>query len=135
MATADLKLVYGSGGGFTPSFFSGRLSIPSTSSGVLLTLTAPAGKRVRLTSLITTAPAGEPNISISADGVPVVTALTLTNGGNAANGNFSVGYPHHQSPGQGAGDIEYIQANNSIVITKTTGSIGAIIGYSYAYGE
>jgi hypothetical protein len=133
MATADLKLVYGSGGGFTPSFFSGRLSIPGGSSGVLLTLTAPAGKRVRLTGLIAPT-ANEPNISISADGVAVVTALTLSNGGNA-DGNFSVGYPYGQTPGQGAGDIAYIQANNTIVITKTTGSIGSGIAYSYAYGE
>jgi hypothetical protein len=45
----------------------------------------------------------------------------------AADGNFSVGYPYGQTPGQGAGDIDVHSSNNTIVITKTTGSIGTAL--------
>jgi hypothetical protein len=54
MATADLKLVYGGGGSFTPTFFSGALQLTSGATGTLLTITPPAGKKVRLTSLVMT---------------------------------------------------------------------------------
>lgn len=135
MATADLKLVYGGGGSFKPSFFSGRLQIASASSGTLLTLTPPAGKKVRLTGLIVTPTGSEANISITADGNAVITNLTLSVGTNGAAGNFSVGSPWVSSTGQGAGDIPYIDGISSIVIQKTTGSTAAAIAYSYAYGE
>jgi ABC-type nitrate/sulfonate/bicarbonate transport system substrate-binding protein len=135
MATADLKLVYGSGGGFTPSFFSGRLQIATASSGTLVTITAPAGKRVRLTGLITNPTATESGITVIADGNPVVSGLTLTNGFVAAVGSFTVGNNFNNSPGQGSGNIDYIQGNNTIVIQKDAGSTATAIAYSYAYGE
>lgn len=134
MATADLKILYGGGGNFVPSFFSGRLQVASGASGTLFTLTAPVGKRVRLAALITSPTGTESNISIVADGVTVVTNLTLSNGSNTAVGNFSIGYPY-QSSGQGAGDLPYIQANSTIVVSKTTGSTTTTIAYCYAYGD
>ena len=138
MATADLKLIYGSGGGdLNPSFFSGPLQIASGSTGTLLTLTAPAGKLVRLTGLACDA-SDEANISIVRDGVTVVTALTLaTASGTSVVGEFVVGSGMSSTPtsaGSGCAILPFVQGS-VIVISKSGGSTASIINYSYVYGD
>ncbi len=138
MATADLKLIYGSGGGdLNPSFFSGPLQIASGSTGTLLTLTAPAGKLVRLTGLISAA-TDEANITIVRDGVTVVTALTLSpESGTSVVGEFVVGSSMSNSAvsaGSGVNILPFVQGS-VITISKSGGSTASIINYSYIYGD
>lgn len=137
MATADLKLIYGGGGAFKPTFFSGVQNIASGSSGTLLTLTAPAGKKVRLTSLGCLAGFSETNITVTTDTGAVVTALTLQGSPTNAIGSFAVG---QMSVTTGGGSpsfvpIDYIDSISTIIITKTVGSTANDIYYSYAYGD
>jgi len=138
MATADLKLIYGGGGSFKPSFFSGGLSIPSGSSGALLTLTAPAGKKVRLLSL-NVASGTEAAIQVTSEGSTVIPSSTLTGSSVATGGAFGIGRIAGGNGG-GAGtvvnsSIDYIESNTTIVVTKTAGNTATAIFYSYAYGD
>lgn len=134
MATADLKIVYGSGGNIKASFLSGGLSIPSGSSGVLLTITPPAGKVVVLTALAAPAGVAEPNIKITANGTDIFTGGIS---GNAQGGGVSVGYSMGASTGSGAPNVVVppIVSTTAIVIEKTTGSTASILWYSYMFGE
>jgi hypothetical protein len=137
MATADLKLVYGGGGSFTATFFSGVLSVPSPASGTLVTITPPIGKKVRLTALGMAAGFTEANISVTANGAPVVTALTLIGSPTATVGTFAVG---QTSVTAGGGSptfaaIDHIDSIGPIVISKTTGSTAQPVYYSYAFGD
>jgi hypothetical protein len=136
MATADLKLIYGGGGSFRPTFFSGAQTIAAASSGTLVTITPPAGKKARLISLGSTAGTPETNIEVSVDGAVVVGPASLNNSVPAGSGAFSVG--NIPTAGSGAinnSSIEYLEGISSIVITKTSGSTAVNIYYSYAYGD
>lgn len=137
MATADLKLIYGGGGAFKPTFFSGTQNIASGSSGTLLTLTAPAGKKVRLTSLGLLAGFAESGITIATDTGDVVTALTLQGSPSTTTGTFAVGQMSTTSGGGSAvfNPIEYIDSISTIVVSKDSGSTTQPIYYSYAYGD
>lgn len=139
MATADLKLIYGSGGSFKPTFFSGVQQIAAASSGTLLTLTAPAGKKVRLLSLSCATGAAESNITVMAEGASVLTAQTLQGAPTTTVGAFSVGQYYGGNGGSTSSinntSIPFLESISTIVVTKTTGSTATIIYYSYAYGE
>lgn len=115
------------GGDYKPTFFSGRLTISSGATGTLLTLTAPAGKRIRLNGLAT-ASGTQSGISIVADGTTVVSALTL--GLNAATG-FTV---QANSGDSATGGIPYIEALSTIVISKNAGNTTQNLSYSYSEG-
>lgn len=131
MATADLKLIYG-GGSFKPTFFSGTQSVASGATGAIISITAPAGKKVRLLSLAT-ATGVESNVQVSTDTGIVVGPLILSNTGNDTNaGRFSVGLV---STGNGSGSIEYIESTASIVVEKTSGNTANAINYTYAFGD
>ena len=133
MATADLKLIYGGGGSFTPTFFSGALQIASGASGTLLTITPPIGKKVRLTALVmTNSGAAEAGISVLSGGSTVVGPLQLLSGAATGVGSFTVG---QVGSAAAANSIEYIESISSITITKSTGSTINTISYSYAFGD
>ncbi len=139
MATADLKLIYGGGGSFKPSFFSGGLSIPSGSSGALLTLTAPAGKKVRLLSLNVFSGLTEAAIQVTSEGSTVIPSSTLTGSSLATGGAFGIGRiagGNDTTVGVVVNSsIDYIESNTTIVVTKTVGNTTNVIYYSYAYGD
>lgn len=135
MATADLKLVYGSGGSFTPSFFSGALRIASGSSGTLLTITPPVGKKVRLMGLaMVTIGNTETGIIITASSGTVVNGLTLQSSATNTVGGFCVGQDAASAAGV-ASSIPYIDSTANLVISKSAGSTTSDIVYSYAYGD
>lgn len=133
MATADLKLIYGGGGSFVPSFFSGALQIAPGATGTILTITPPVGKKVRLTSLVVAnLGSSETNVSILSAGVTVIGPLTLSSAGGTVVGTFTVG----QTVNAGlANSIEYIESISSITITKSPGSTTVPVSYSYAFGD
>lgn len=132
MATADLKLIYG-GGSFKPTFFSGSLSVASGATGTILSITAPAGKKVRLTALLVDT-GTEANIQVSTDTGIVIGPLVLqpTSDG-AADGRFVVG-PNSAATRPTAG-IDYIESTSSIIVEKTSGATANTIRYAYAYGD
>ena len=135
MATADLKLVYGGGGSFTPSFFSGALRIATGSSGTLVTITPPAGKKVRLTGLATvTIGAIETGVSVSNSSGAIVSALSLHSSNSNIVGSFSVGQDVPNAAGA-AGSIPFIDSISAIVIAKAAGNTAVDIVYSYAFGD
>lgn len=137
MATADLKLIYGGGGGFAPSFFSGALRILAGATGTIITITAPVGKKVRLTALWSTS--DNADVSVLVNGSAVINALTLTKEPNAI-GAFAVGRVG-LSDGNGSvivgssSTIDYIESINTITVVKNTGSTVGSVFYSYAYGD
>lgn len=139
MATADLKLIYGGGGSFKPTFFSGVQAIASGSSGTLLIITAPAGKKVRLFSLFCPTGSAENNITLTAEGNAVVTAQTLQGAPTTTVNSFAVGQYYGGISGTSGAingtSIPYVESINTIVVTKTSGSTANIIYYSYAYGD
>lgn len=116
------------GGGFKPSFFSGALSVASGATGTIITLTAPAGKRVRLTSLS----GNDSTFTVNADGVSVVTALALSIAGQSG---FAVGKHTAASNTAQPGLIDYIEAFGTITVVKSAGSTANAVNYSYAYGD
>ena len=135
MATADLKIVYGSGGNIKASFLSGGLSIAPASSGVLLTITPPAGKVVVLTAFtLINGAAIEPNIKITANGTTIYTGGIA---GSAQGTGASIGYSMGTGVGNGAPNVVFppIVSTTSIVIEKTTGSTVSTLYYSYMFGE
>lgn len=135
MATADLKLVYGGGGSFNPSFFSGTLTIGSGSSGNILTITPPAGKKVRLTGLASNTSTTETGISVTTSQGTVVSALTLSHSSGSVNGQFCVASNLSVGGTPSTNGIPYIDSITTIVINKNTGSTVNNIFYSYAYGD
>ena len=136
MSTASLKSVFG-GGNYFPTFFSGTLIIAAGASGAIATITAPTGKKVRLTGLITVGSPGavEGGIRIATSYGNVVNGLTLTNGSNAV-GHFNIGF---NSVIGGFADsalaVPYIESADVITISKISGSTSNIIIYSYSFGD
>ncbi len=123
----------GGGGNFRPTFFSGSLQIAAGVTGAILTLTAPAGKKVRLMALC--ASAAEANISVSAQGSAVVANLTLSIGSGSQAGNFCVANNMSIGGAPSSNGIPYIESNETIVVSKSGGNTANTIWYSYAYGE
>lgn len=125
------------GGDFAPSSYTIGSIAPGVT-GTLLTITAPAGKKVRLIGL--TASGTQSGITVAKDGAAVVNATNLETG--AKTTGFVVG--NMSSPGGasgvgGTGDgvnvIPYIQGSQSITISKNAGNTVATIYYSYQYGD
>lgn len=134
MATADLKLIYGGGGSFTPTFFSGTLQVAAGASGTLLTITPPAGKKVRLMGLCC-ATNTEANITVSTDTGVVVGPLTLSIGSGSSIGHFAVASNLSIGGAPSTNGIPYIDSLSALIIQKTSGSTTNAINYSYAFGD
>lgn len=138
MADIPFSSLVGGGGDFKPSFFSGVLEIPAGVSGDILTLTAPEGKKIRLTALLSSTSSGtQTGVSIFSDGETVVNSLTLAfSSGSSGNvGVFVVGSAIVAiASGLGAGVLEYVEGSQ-IIINKSGEATSQIIRYSYAYGD
>lgn len=121
------------GGNFRPTFFSGSLQVAAGVTGAIITLTAPAGKKVRLVALC--AGAAEPNISVTAQGSAVVSNLTLSIGSGSQAGHFSVANNMSIGGAPSSNGLQYIESNTTIVVSKSGGNTANPIWYSYAYGD
>ena len=126
MASVKLGQLYG-GGGFTTSSFSLAQTISPGASGDILSITAPAGKKVRLDSFSPDAgQAGEVGITINVDGVDIVTNQTC-----GATSSFVIGKHLDSARWAGVDDV----VGNQITVTKVLGSTASILRYSYSFGE
>ena len=129
MSDILLKSMVGSGG-FLVKFASANINLGAGATGTIITLTPPAGQKVRLTGLMTNAGTDPISLTtINIGGVAVVTAVKLaknTAGPEIANG-FRIGY---NQPNQHflEGDIDEV-----IDIITDIGT-SQIIGYSYQFG-
>jgi ABC-type nitrate/sulfonate/bicarbonate transport system substrate-binding protein len=113
-----------SSGEFRPTFFSGVLDYSAGGTGTIITINAPAGKRIRLTLLANTS-TSQANISVIADGATVVNNLTLNSVSPTSVGHFIVGNFEW-------GAIGYVEAYSQITVVKTSGSAAQL---RYAYSE
>lgn len=124
-------------GVFVPSAYNIG-SIASGVTGTLLTITAPAGKKVRLTGL--SASALQSGISVLVDGATVINAIDLQVRAGTAGfviGNMSTpgGAGGIGSAGDGVNVIPYLQGYSTISIVKNAGNTVATIYYSHVYGD
>lgn len=123
MADVEIGSISGSQGSFvTRKFYNG--GIAAGASGDVLTITAPAGRRVRLDWLTSTG--GEQDIRVIVDGVSLTDITTLS--GSAG----SVGFEVRQN-GSTARDISDV-VGRQIIVRKISGSLVNVLGYSYSEG-
>lgn len=136
----DLSALGGGGGGFKASFFSANQQVPIGSTGDIITIVPPIGKKVMLSGLSCAAFAGgsEPGISILIGNKTVVSDKNLTSG-TTSNSNWFAILKTQQSSStvDSAGYIDYLLGDTDevIVINKMGGDTSKLINYSYAYGE
>lgn len=151
MAINLSDLIGGDGGGsskgpFQVTYFSGALLIPSGSSGTLLTITPPAGKRAKLLWLTSdTEDYGSITIERSNTGVVIndtVAAYSTSRNNNqyiigTVGGSVDADYSNSENVGalyDGVlGDID-----ESIIVKiwdQQGGSTNQALYYSYAYGD
>ena len=119
------------GGEFKATSCSGTLSIASGTSGTLATLTSTGGRKIRLTMMFP-ASGAESGITVTADGVAVVSNKQLASSTNTA-GNFAIGSMQSGTTCFN-GNINHIEALNSIVISKASGSTAGDILYATEQG-
>lgn len=101
----------------------GPMNIASGVTGDIATITAPAGKRVRL-NLMNVSSGNQAGISVIADGVTIVDELTLNVSTSFSPGAFNI------SP---AG-LPYVDASTSIIIRKNAGNTTQSINYAFSEG-
>ena len=118
---------FGGGGVFMPKFASSGLQVSSGSTGTLVTLTPPAGQRVRLFQLIG---AGTMTsfTTITIGGATVVNALRLSNAAST-----SIPVPFYLIGGQSSaqsltGELDEVLIISTDVATSHT------INYAYQFG-
>ena len=132
----SLSSIVKSGGDFITRFAGGG-TISSGNTGTLVTLTPPAGQRVRLTHLSTTEGVEQAGISVLIGSETIIDKLDL-NGARPLNATkFSVGsyqpYPistppvtnYHQFTGK---------VGEALVILKNAGNTVPILYYGYEFG-
>lgn len=121
------------GGGFVTKFVSASQVVASGASGDLITLTPPAGQKVKLTSLV--AFGVEALISITVNAVNVVTTKSLNSGDSVVVDQFSVGAANNT--GGEIADQEAISGGTDevIIVKKDSGTTGVNINFSYQFGE
>ena len=125
------------GGSFLSKFFSGSLTETTGSiTGDVLTLTPPAGQRVRLTSLAADdVSLTKSGTSVTVGATTVVNNLTLQATNTSADGNFIVSGSANVNPNVSSGFIDSITGNidEDIIINISVSSAGDIV-YSYQFG-
>lgn len=126
-----------SGGEFTPrAAISGNLTPPLF--GDILTITPPAGQKVRLTHLSTATPSDESGISVSFGASVLVSALALTGDNPSSGTRFSVGnYQPYAAATPPAGNFQYFtgKTDEPLIINKDIGGTSVTIYYGYEIGE
>ena len=121
------------GGGYRRNFVSGVLTIASGSTGTLVTLTPPAGQKVRLEALQavnSTTNAGNITVVVGAD--TVVTAKQLD--GNVGAGNFTIGIQSTQNGGNPSAIQSLTGSTDEVIVISVAGSTLATIYYNYSFG-
>lgn len=120
-------------GYFKATTCTGTLSIAAGSSGTLLTVSSTGGRKIRLTMLSVQLTGSEAGVSVTADGVAVLGPLTLATN-LQSSGSFSIGYGQDSSGRPYNGNVQFIEANNTITITKASGSTAGTIYYALEQG-
>lgn len=126
MADILLSKIAGSGipGGTITRTVSGTIDIPVSSSGTLATITCPSDRVAKLYHLVSTN--DEIDITIEINGVPVISATTVTLGNSTiSDGQICLGGDRFTDISISGGKGE------DIVIKKDTGSTSATIRYAY----
>lgn len=137
MSNINIPFAAGGGGDFKPSFFSGEVSIGTGQSGTFITLTPPAGKKVRLTLLIATGTT-EPSIAVANDiGTIITGTVRQNNGAGFGAGSFMVTAVGGLTDLSSQPALTYVESSvdGQITIEKTTGSTVSTLYYAYAYGD
>ena len=135
MQSGDLA----SGGGvFVPTFASGVLTILASSSGVLATITPPAGERVLLMGLVPEdANLVEANVKLEMGGQLIIQG-TLTSNITAVGNRWSVGETNAGGNPHPAAKLLSVLGgvDEAAVVTKTSGTTQAsrVIYYGYQFG-
>jgi hypothetical protein len=126
-----LSSVTGGGGGFVTTFVSGHQEIPASSSGDILVLTPPAGKKVKLTGLV----GAESGITITVGSETVIDALNLTSAATLSIDEFLLSHTANNTALQTVGYVQSIDGGTDEVITITASSptVG-VVDYSYQFG-
>ena len=111
----------------------------SISSGVIntiLTLTPPAGQRVRLTHLSTASGTNQLSISITIGGVTVI-AFGSVNGSDPSLGGFSIGsYQPYAAGNPPNGNYKYFTGATDEVLNIISSNVTTTtIYYGYQFGE
>lgn len=122
MADVEIGSISGSQGSFvTRKFYNG--TIAAGASGDVLTITAPAGRRVRLDWLTSVTGFGELSMRVIVDGTSITDITTLE-----AGSGFEV-----KQNGSTARDISDV-VGRQIIVRKISGSLANGISYSYSEG-
>lgn len=112
-------------GDFIPKFMSDVIDLAPGASGVIVTLTPPAGQKVKIVAFFTTA-GNETGLTFKAAGNAVATAVTVgivTNSAVFRVGGDSVNHPYL------LGETDQV-----ITIEKDTGSTVNTLRYFYEFG-
>jgi hypothetical protein len=123
------------GGTFVPTFFSSALELSAGQTGTFLTLTPPAGERVRLIALLPPLTNQIASLSLQIAGNTIVTgSMTAVGTGWAVNALGKNGSGVDYS--QGAGNLDGVCGGVDEVITVVNGgaATASSIFYSYQFG-
>ena len=124
--------IAGANEGFIAEDISGTLILAGGVSGDIISLTPPAGKRVRLDML--NAASDQAGITITTTTDTVIDSLTLTTkASDMSSGDFMVG--EFNSGGYNVPYILTKNSNDTIIVSKDAGSTSGVIYYSYSYGD
>ena len=134
-----LKTIFAGGGQFSERSTNGGQIPSGTSSGTILTLTPPAGQRVKLTHLSTQAGNNFFGIQILIGTKDIFNGFRSLNGGQpvALNLRQSVGnFQPYAAGDPPTGNARHFmgETNESITINANTNTT-SIIYYAYAFGE
>ena len=116
----------------------GGAKILAGASGDLVTLTPPAGQKVRLSNLSNVAGLSETNISVIIGGVDITGVMTLNGGAPNATSVFSVGsYQAYSAGDPPRGNYKSFTGGTDevVIVRKTTGSLSNDLFYGYQFGE
>ena len=133
MTDKTLSSIVGGSGSFTAKFYSGKLTLASSSTELIIP-SPPSGQRVRLSTLI--ADTGtQAGVTIDVGATTVVTALTLSSGGTSTDGSFLIGTSGATATNETAGYISGILGGiNEVITISISAPSTPNIGYSYEFG-
>ena len=134
--SALLSTIVKNGGDFITRSASGG-TIGAGVTGTILTLTPPAGQRVRLTHLSTTAGANQVGISVLIGASTLISELDLDGDSPNTTAKFSVG--NYQSYAAGTPPVSNFhqftgKTDEALTIVKNAGNTTVTIYYGYEYG-
>ena len=128
MASELLSSVTGGGSGFTAKTATGGILVSSGATGTLFTLTPPAGEKVRLTQLISTATMTSLT-TVTIGGSAVVTAKKLV----ASTVSFLTVSDNWGISGEMSNNVIFGDVDEAVVVTTDIATSHNIY-YSYEFG-